>query len=60
MARGLALLGLAAAGLLAEAGLRVAGFARPSLYVHDDRRGWALRPGLASWVRTEAGPSFWR
>jgi hypothetical protein len=56
----LVLAGLAAACVLGEAGLRIAGFAHASLYVHDPRRGWTLRPGVASWVRTEAGRTFVR
>jgi len=51
---------LVAGCIVAEAGLRIAGFAHTSLYVHDERRGWALRPGIASWVRTEAGRTFVR
>ena len=54
------LAGLAAACALGEAGLRIAGFAHASLYVHDSRRGWALRPGVASWASTEAGRTFVR
>jgi hypothetical protein len=51
-------LALGAVGLVfvtAEAGLRIGGFSHASLYAHDQRRGWALRPNIASWVRTEAG-----
>jgi len=44
------------AGLVVtEIGLRVAGFAHASLYARDERRGWALRPGVTAWVGTEAG-----
>lgn len=56
----LLLVALAAALGLAEAGLRVAGFRHASLYRHDPHRGWALRPGLAVQVSTEAGPSLVR
>lgn len=39
--------------LLAEAGLRVAGFSYPSFYQHDVLTGSALRPGAEGWYREE-------
>ena len=44
---------------LGEVGLRVFGFAYPSLYVSDDVTGWRLRAGAEGWNRTE-GEAFVR
>jgi hypothetical protein len=36
-----------------EVGLRIAGFSYPEFYTVDNRRGYALRPGVAGWYRKE-------
>jgi hypothetical protein len=46
-------LGLFAGLLLAEAGLRVAGYSYPSFYILDPHRGWAYRPGAEGWFVKE-------
>jgi hypothetical protein len=36
-----------------EVGLRIAGFSYPEFYIVDNRRGYALRPGVTGWYRKE-------
>ena len=45
--------GLAAALIVGEVVLRVAGLAGPAFYTYDSHRGWALRPGAAGWNTRE-------
>jgi lysophospholipase L1-like esterase len=49
----LILMGTAAAGLLVEIGLRIAGVSYPSFYRSDEHTGTSLRPGIAAWQRNE-------
>ncbi|HVT59906.1 MAG TPA: SGNH/GDSL hydrolase family protein [Thermoanaerobaculia bacterium] len=50
---GLALAATAAALLVGEAALRIAGVSYPNFYRPDVRRGWALEPGAEGWWRKE-------
>ena len=49
----LVLAGVAIAFLMAEAGVRVSGLAKASLYTFDAYRGWGLKPGASGWQREE-------
>jgi hypothetical protein len=51
----LTLIGLGFGLILSEACLRLLGYANASMYVYDEHRGWALRPGAEGWLRTESG-----
>jgi len=51
--------GVLAAFLIAEAVVRVAGLAKPSLYTWAPHRGWGLKPDAAGWQRDE-GEGFVR
>ncbi len=53
------LVGVIAACILAEIGLRVFGPPNPHFFIYDSERGWILRPGAAGWQREE-GAAFIR
>ncbi|MGH7933409.1 MAG: hypothetical protein ACREQN_09605, partial [Candidatus Binataceae bacterium] len=45
--------GVAAAFILAEIGVRMLGLVTPNFYMYDRYRGWAPRPGASGWQRQE-------
>jgi hypothetical protein len=45
--------GVIAALVIGEVGLRWAGLAKPAFYTYDRYRGWALRPGVSGWDTKE-------
>jgi hypothetical protein len=49
----LVLFGLLLGAIIAEAGLRAAGYSYPGFYMPDDARGHALVPGAEGWYRKE-------
>lgn len=51
--------GLLAGLALAELGLRVVGFSRPSFYTSDPNLGWTFRPGAEGW-QGEEGQAYVR
>ncbi len=56
---GVALIGIIAACLIAEIGLRIFGPPNPHFFTYDGDRGWGLRAGAAGWQRDE-GEGFVR
>lgn len=50
---GLVLFGLLMGAIIAELGLRAAGYSYPGFYMPDATRGYALIPGMEGWYRTE-------
>jgi hypothetical protein len=56
---GVAGIGILAACLIAEIGLRLFGPANPHFFTYDSERGWILRAGAAGWQREE-GDGFVR
>ncbi len=51
----LALFGFLMGVVIAEAGLRIAGYSYPGFYMPDESRGHALIPGREGWYRKEGG-----
>lgn len=49
----LVLFGFLFGAVVAEIGLRIAGYSYPEFYVLDHVRGYALRPGVEGWYRKE-------
>jgi hypothetical protein len=51
----LVIFGVICAGIVAEAGVRIANHFFPYFYCYDAQRGWGLRPNTAGYYRREGG-----